>query len=389
MNFIKLAPAGQSHVVKENGDIMLPDKTVIKKFVMDADKILNRSIVFYGPSKTGKSFAIMHFLEIIASRVEKAIVICPSDTRDYKKVIPLTCISSEISFSKGDVAPKKKKKNARLDEMQEYLSELIDIQHRHTEVYKKTINLDNLWEIYAHIKSGKHKDAFDKFISNLKYIHKKALKKIEESTEYTPVQKKDYIDCIIEIYNKNLLKLLQDYIRYNEENIKSSLSTELRDLIQYIGINPNLVLVLDDMGADLPEISKLIEFRKLFFRGRHLSVTLFISCQTDKSLVTELRANAFFSIFTDIKAAKTMITRPTSNLDEEVKKSLLKAVPYIFGIEYVKLLYCREEEAYYNYKATPSLPYRFKVGSEAYWELAGALEFDSVETASDLFSKFR
>jgi hypothetical protein len=156
-------------------------------------------------------------------------------------------------------------------------------------------------------------------------------------------------------------------------------------LIKYIGINPNLVLILDDMGADLPTFSKIPEFRKLFFQGRHLSVTLIISCQSDKSLDTALRANAFITICTDIKTARTVLGRESSQIDKETKSALMKITPIVFGINHVKLLYHRDEDAYFTYKAEPTLPYRFKVGSRAYWELAERSEAGPSETASDMF----
>lgn len=383
MDFIKSSPA--SHTVKDNGDIVFADKTTIKKFVPDVDKIINRSIVFYGPSKTGKSYGIMHLLEILATKVEKALVICPTDTSNYRKVIPSIYISPEISSQSIDLKTKKTAKSYQVDNMQSYLDNLISIQHKHTEVYKKTSNIDTLWEIYKHIRDNSYKSAFDDLISRITTDHKRSLEKLKKNTSFTSDQLQAYKEDMINIYNKNVLKLLQDYIITNKHNIRSSLSSEHADLIKYIGINPNLVLILDDMGADLPTFSKIPDFKKLFFQGRHLSVTLIISCQSDKSLTTELRANAFITICTEIKTAKTMLGRESSQIDKETKGALLKIAPVVFGIEHVKLLYHRDEDAYFTYKAEPSIPYRFKVGSKAYWELAEKSETKSSELASDLF----
>jgi hypothetical protein len=95
--------------------------------------------------------------------------------------------------------------------------------------------------------------------------------------------------------NEKLISAYKDAIAQAYKELKYSkeiqFSSEHHRLAKSLRINPNLMLILDDMAAFFDSsVQKADVIRKVAFQGRHAHITTIISLQSDKTLIPALRS---------------------------------------------------------------------------------------------------
>jgi hypothetical protein len=196
-----------------------------------------------------------------------------------------------------------------------------------------------------------------------------------------------------EKFEKMLVLVYKKFLTPNINRLwkQKDLSEDARYSLNYLHFNPRLLLIFDDCTAQLkPFFAKEI-FRKLFYQNRHSFITVVICCQDDTDLPTNLRKNAFVSIFTESIVCTSNFDRMSNKFPKTTKTYVAETAPTVFT-GFRKLAYIREDDKRQHfYHLTCEYPRPFIFGSDALTELCAAVRSEGVtmDTDNPFYEKFR
>ena len=365
MNSIESSYQKNSLFTSDNYEIPLFDK--------DYTNYLNRSIVLYGSSASGKSMIMRDILYTLKDYIPNMCVICPTNNlnRSYNDIIPTQLIYSEVTedlikkiFNRQKVAVKMYNMTNDLDKLKEIYSKLYE---------KNNIRLMTIMEGYNIIKN--------KFKSNHNiHISEKKIKLQELDEEH----------------NKNLIIFYKEVITKNKSIIdKNNKLDEIEiRIVNYININPNFLIIIDDAAVSASVWSKYQEVKELFFNGRHHKITFMISFQDDKLLESSLRKNAFINIFTTQITCNSFFERTANNFTKSEKVKMAKLSNFIFNDEklknknYKKLIYIKDRNPT-TYYTIANYYDDFQFGSKHLYNLCDKVKKNEDKNEDDYeFSSF-
>ena len=154
---------------------------------------------------------------------------------------------------------------------------------------------------------------------------------------------------------------------------RKDLTDDERHALHYLHFNPRLLLIFDDCAAQLKPFFNKELFRKIFYMNRHSYITVIICCQDDTDLPTNLRKNAFVSVFTEPIVAVSNFERASNQFPKSIRAVVAEICPEVF-VGYRKLCFIREDDRRQHlYHATGVFPRPFAFGSDALEELCGDL----------------
>lgn len=341
-----------------NTSIFTSDNIEIPLFDKNYKNLINKSILLFGASKSGKSIIIRDILHILKDYIPNGLVISPTNSmnKSYDGIIPTQLIYSEVT--------------------EELIAKMFDRQKKMIHMYNMINEYNNLELIFNKIANNNDKLNRETIIKNYNIIRNKYIKLNEFSNH---AEKEIMLKEMDDKHNEGMVKLYKKIInKYKYKILNNNVSYGLTDnelrIIKYINIDPHFLLILDDCGYNANKWAKFDEIKEMFMNGRHYKITFIISFQDDKSLPSELRKNAFINIFTTRTVCTAYFNRSANNFLKKDKESLEKLSEYIFcdaklkDKNYKKLVYMKD--------STPNVYYfladyvkSFKFGSKYLWEL--------------------
>ena len=351
---------------------------------------IDKTIVIYGPSKTGKTVITKNIMKIVNPYIEQILVIAPSEpsNRSYEGYVDPPFIHYKLYISDGNSNLSKKdnwKERAFM-----FLDSIWKRQEMMAAIYTRTNKLEVLESLFKHIVPHIKEEA-QIVIDNIKHKLIKAVDQIKK--QYSNIGIRDVkVKDITTKFDDMLIQVYKKYIHIDYENIwQAELNEDERYSLQYLCFNPRLLLIFDDCAAQLkPFFSKEI-FRKLFYQNRHSYITLIICCQDDTDLPANLRKNAFISFYTEPVVCLSNFERASNKYSKQAQLYVNEIIPCVFK-GFRKLAYIREDdENNFFYHITFDYPQIFKFGSSAMHELCKLIQNSgtTMDTSNEYYNYFK
>lgn len=362
------------------------DNVEVPQVRLSLDMVLNRSIVLYGASKSGKTVFIKHILDMLRGHVQQGIVVAPTEpvNQSYVDYFPPALIHYDMR------AKDPKNPTKVLDGEKgavQFITNICDRQMMLKQTCVQANRVEVLRGLVARLPSAVRKQ-IDQKLAPIRVTYAKTQASLKKKYRHNPGDLKDKLRDTDELLVKIERGLCKHYITENYERLWNArdLSEEEVISLTYIDLNPHSVLIFDDCGADLVPIMLKPIFKNLFYRNRHLALTVIFVFQADTDLKPALRDNAFISIFCDSKSANKRFERDKSN-----KKQLCNIAASVFQAKYRKLLYIRDDpnQVYYYHSTAP--PAEGKMfPSSAILDLCRAIERKAgmTDTSNPFYKKF-
>lgn len=350
--------------------------------------LVHRTVVIYGPSGSGKSVIVKDIMAAVKDRIEQIILVCPTEpvNNSYKGIIPATAIHTRMHLPDPT-----EKRDTPMKSAIRFLETLYARQDMMASIYNRANTPETLAQLYSRL-SHKARKSGDEFIASLQRKRLRAIRKVQDLHSDDPGYGEQQAEAVNEKFKQVLVLVYKKFLAPNVDTLwEKKLSEDERYSLQYLHFNPNLLLIFDDCAAELKPLLNKDVFRKLFYQNRHSFITLVISCQDDTDLLTNLKKNAFISIFTTKAVAISNFSRAANNHTKTSKDLVTGAVDIVF-VGHRKLLYVREDPKQQNfYTLTCARPRAFQFGSAAFWELCQMVESQGVamDTTNDFYEKFR
>jgi len=307
------------------------DKEEIPIFNKHYKYFLNKSIVLYGASNSGKSMIMRDILYILKDYIPNICVICPTNNlnKSYNEIIPPQLIFADVT--------------------EELIKSIFQRQKQAVKLFNLTNDINNLKKIFYKIPNKEHKDLLR--LKKIIDIYEEVKNKLNENNVMHISEKKIKLQKLNEEHTKTIINYYKQIIHKNKDIIDTSQFNELeKNMINYININPNFLIIIDDAAYNANIWCKYPEIKELFFNGRHHKITFMISFQDDKLLDSGLRKNAFVNIFTTQIVCNTFFERSANNFTKKEKTKLAKMANLIFSKNeksktpnYKKLVYIKDE----------------------------------------------
>jgi len=321
----------------------------LPEFEINAKYFLDKSTLILAESSKGKSTIVQDILHCLSPHIDQIIVFCPTDKqhKSYEtSIAPLPCIHYDIS--------------------EQLLESINERQRALANVYKNANDINIIKNLFMKIPN----------IDNAKLIVHKIIEKEKQYRDELDDSKQ--IREITAESNKLLEKIYKQYINDNKDLLLSmKLTKEEQHTVNYINLNPRIVLVFDDCTELIDKIKRASVVKQLFYTGRWQFITFIIAAHNDKVLLPELKKSAFVTIFASVESAQAYFDRPSNNFTKEARLQAHAYLKIAFSDpkSYQKLLWIRDERTYYRY--TASLHPNFRFGSEHIWKYCKAIENDN------------
>jgi hypothetical protein len=357
-------------------EVVTSSGEVIPPFDISAQRLVDRTLLLFGPSGTGKTAIIKTFLHSLRSMVDVVIVVCPTQlaNQSYDGYVHPALIHTQF----GIVDPKASKSAKSPTSMAvSFLEQIMTRQEMIASTYRKANKLDVLATIYARLsREARHKG--DRDIATFNSKREKLLSQLEKQSGPASAQVKkasEKLDRVLAlIYKKHIAPEVEDLLA------KKNLTSDEVWTLTYLHLNPRIVLVLDDCAAGLGGLQSKEAFRQLFYQGRHLYITVILSCQDDTDLIPGLRKNVFVSIFTSAETSNANFNRASNNFGKATRKRSEEVTAAVFSAgEHCKVAYIREDPTQQHfYMLRCKIPPPTIFGSRALAELCARVSTQDV-----------
>lgn len=322
--------------VKINGRSKETMKYEIKQMEMRPGAFIRKSTCMYGPSGTGKTVFTIHAMHLLKDTFPRVFVFSPTNQQnhDYDGIIPHALIFTELKL--------------------DFIVRLYEYQKMATDVYENANNLDILHELFMKVANPKHK----KFIHLLLEAKKKAMNEVNNTSRSVSEkrQREKEVDDVFTDVLRDAYKNVISSGKNPDILAAQSLSKKERFSLKFRNYNPRVLVIFDDAMTEIGEMIKEGKKQKqpviqnFFYKGRHAHITSFYTFQNDKGLDSELRKNAFISLFTNKSEAVSYFSRSSNGFGPEEKKIALAACDEIFKEEnerrFCKMVYVRNDPKY-------------------------------------------
>lgn len=337
----------------ENTSIFSEDGTEIPLFSKDYTYFLNKSIILYGSSGSGKSMIMRDILYILKDHIPNILVIAPTNhlNNSFDDIIPPQLIFPDVT--------------------EELIQNIFKRQKTVVKLYNMVNDYQRLENIYNKLAQPSDNSIKYKIINSYSTIKHK----YQENRDLNHVEKKIKLKELDDLHKKSLTEFYKRVInRYRQMIItNSNIHNKFDDIefkiIKCININPNFLLILDDCAYNANIWGKYNEIKEIFMNGRHHKITFMISFQDDKLLDSGLRKNAFINIFTTEIVCNAFFQRSANNFTKQEKNKMTKLALSIFNDpkykekNYKKLVYIKDKNPNVYYILADYID-DFKFGSD-------------------------
>lgn len=311
---------------KEN-NIIINDSIYLPSFKLSVNDIVNKSIVIYGSRGSGKSIICKDIMYRLRNEIPCAIVFNSSESSNG-------CFSAHVS------------KPFLYEKIE--LKVLEDIWRRQesiTEIHKKVNDVEVLTKIILKLKLDNIIDMIIKTDKKKEQIADKLQSKIESETIFLTEMNKlnDKFNDVKLLLLKGVIKRIKKKIKDGLIN-KDSLSKEELDIVKFIDINPNILLIFDDCAAELKKFNKTDMLRKMFYRSRHVNISFIITAQDEIDLDASLRKNSNITILCDGNCCNGFFERNSNSFGKKLKHLSKEISEIIYSGDYknTKLIYNKD-----------------------------------------------
>jgi tRNA A37 threonylcarbamoyladenosine biosynthesis protein TsaE len=353
---------------------------------------IDKTIVIYGPSKTGKTIITKNIMKTVNTYIDQILVISPSEpsNRSYEGYVDTPFIHYRLYLPDNSSTNTSKKDDSK-ERGLAFLESIWKRQEMMAAIYTRTNKIEVLESLFKYVVLHIREEA-SVVVKNIKHKCKKALADIEEQYKDNTGIKHAKIKDISSKFEDMLIQVYKKYIHIDYENIwRAKLTEDERYSLQYLCFNPRLLLIFDDCAAQLkPYFSKEI-FRKLFYQNRHSFITVIVCCQDDTDLPANLRKNAFISFYTEPIVCLSNFERSSNKYSKQSRAYVAEIIPHVFK-GFRKLAYIREDDdGNFFYHVTFDFPNMFKFGSEALHELCNAIQSEktTMDTSNQYYEYFK
>ena len=348
------------------GSIYTEEGTEVPPLHFTSDMLLDKSIVLYGASKSGKTVFIKHIMDLLREHVSQCILVSPSEPANnaYRDYMPRAL--THYAMKAPD--PKNPRKMLEGDAGAiQFLTNIWQRQEMLVQIYEQANSLANLRSLTGRLSASARAE-IQKALDPANTKRASTMRKLEKRYRGQSGELKEQRRKVNEMFEQVERSMYKSHIWASFKQLWSceDLSDSEKIALQYIDLNPRMVLVLDDCGADLKAIMNKPIFKRLFYRNRHVRLTVIFAFQDDTDLVTNLRKNAFVSICCDRVSAEALFTRGSNNFSSDVKKKVKEIVTPVYEERYRKLAYIRDDPRkinFYHCMATPPKGHMFPCGA--------------------------
>lgn len=334
------------------------DPESIKTLVRDPRNFYLKNIVLYGANNTGKSTMLIDIVHSLKSLIPVAYAFAgtPGARAALKGIIPEKCISSEFTLAKA--------------------KQIYDRQVAARATFDIANDPANLQSLFHRI-AGKQKVDTERAFINESKTAIDMLKASDMDASTKKAQTKE-----IETSTKDfLLKLYKETIKENRELLEvMELSSIEKTTLKCIGLNPNILVIVDDCGAMISEkMQKSEEFKNYFMMYRHVGITPIFTFQDDTELISKLRKQPSISIFTSQQCASAFFGRSANNFHKDTQREANRIINMVFDgshrwyPKHTKFMWIRDDEHPFRYYKADEHD-EFEFGCAAYWEMCKRAE---------------
>lgn len=340
--------------------------------------VLNRSIALYGPSDSGKSIYTKHILDLLRGEVDQLIIVAP--TEPVNRTFANYAEGPLIHY--GLTAPHPKKPGERLDGpkgAELFIKNILSRQEMLMGIWKKANQPAVLESLFARVSSRLQQEAAP-VLEKLARANQTHAALLRRRFRADPSELKKKLKELEARIASNVGAVHKHFIEVDLARVWSQsarLSEEETWALTYLKMRPGIVLVFDDCAASIKSLFKKEEFRTLFYQGRHYQITVIFTFQDDTDLDTNLRKNAFISIFCGDVVCRSFFTQPSNRFSKDTKKLIEDIAPAVFkGVR--KLAYMRgDPKGRLFYHVTVPAPEEKMFCSPAVQELCSGVKASS------------
>lgn len=321
---------------------------MLDKLTYDYKTFLDKTTILYGASGSGKSKFIIDILFHLNKHAKQIIVISPTD--------PTNRTYSGTDDDPGVVL--KPLIHYKLTE--QLLLKIWARQEMFSAVYSRANQFTVLEKLFHRLDLVQVR----KMLDQADAMKAEKLSDIEDQYVDTNIRKKKKSE--IEEQFQEFHKLVyKKYIATGKASLeRMELSVDEKYALKYLSFNPRMVLILDDCSSDFKKIKSKegkSVLEKMFFQNRWAYLTVLIGVHDDKLLDSELRKNAFVSIFTTAQSAYTYFKRDANAFPKATLSMVTSESPEIFQ-GFQKLAYIRQHDKFYRVTATCRDDQKFHFG---------------------------
>lgn len=349
--------------------VVCRDGKRVPEFTVNPSKFMDKTIVLYGKSNSGKTTLVKFILHTLKDKVPIAFVVSPTEpsNKAYEDFIDRTMIHYDLVID-----------NKHEDQC--FLYCLWSWQSLRAGIYNKVKRLDILKTLY-----GRYPDsATDTMLSKVKQ-KKESLVRSAHPSKKTDIEGQ----C-----DELTLQIYRNYINKNKSRlnaIKDQLTEDEKYSLKYINLNPRIVIIFDDCSAELKPYFNRPMFRKLFYQSRHSYITPIFTMQDDSDLSPNLRKNVAINIFTQGIVAASNFTRASNKFSKDVINYANSIIADVF-VGHRKLIYVENDsnkQHFYWFTAKQVAPFKF--GSSTLNELCRLVKSEggALDSTNPYMSKFK
>jgi hypothetical protein len=334
-------------------------KAEVGHFPICARTLYNKTSMFYGVTKSGKTIAMTHAAYALSNFIGQVYVVSPSEpsNMNFDRIVPPQAIIVDIS-----------KKN-----IETFFISLWNMQERNTKILKRAQREHILDSLYVLVRTSKS----DELLS--KYRHK--LRKLEDIAE--KLSSKPQSSYKVELYNSIVLwhidRVTDAIISVKRNAINNGgailankrLTEDQQFTINHININPNTLLIMDDSLAELKFACKAEWFIRMFTRNRHCNLTVFIGAHADTNLSPDLRIGTTNSFYCGLQILRVNVTRGGMWSKKDIAK-VNELIDYVekYMPKHTKIVYVQgSSNPLQFYRAQSYGKTRFDIGARAFWNI--------------------
>ncbi|GFR88150.1 BA71V-B354L [Elysia marginata] len=361
----------------------------VPELLLHPGLFVDRTTVIYGPSKTGKTVIVKNIMKQVYDHIEQVLLVAPTEpsNRSYAGFVDPSLIHYRMYLPDPT-----DKRDTEFKAAMRFLETVYKRQEMMAAIYTRANSLDTLSELYSrlsHTKRGRG----DHHIASLQRMRRRVIDGVRRQYACNLGQSDQKVKEADEKFEKMLILVYKKFLTPNIESLwkEQDLNENERCCLYYLHFNPRLLLIFDDCAAQLKPFFNKEIFRKLFYQNRHSFITMIICCQDDTDLPTNLRKNAFISIFTETIVCTSNFDRGSNRFPKATKAYVAEIAPEVF-IGFRKLAYIREDDKRQHfYHLTCTYPRPFLFGSNALSELCATVRSEGVtmDTDNPFYEKFR
>ncbi len=372
--------------IDKNNNLITKGGVIVPPLEITPSLFIDRSLVMYGPSKTGKTVLIKHIMKLVYGYIEQIIIVSPSEptNRSYEGFVDSPFIHTRLYMPNPDDPQKDEGSKGGL----RFLEAIWKRQEILAAVYTRANNIDVLAGLFSKLPK-RIKGEGIKRIELLNEKRKQIISKIKNDSERCDENIKNINEKFKKILILNYKKFIMPF--YEKLWEMDDITEDERYSLQYLKLNPRMLLIFDDCAAQFKPFFNKEIFRSLFYQNRHCFITVIISCQDDTDLPANLRKNAFISFFTEPIVCTSNFERSSNQFSKKIKSYVSSIAGDIFKGNR-KLAYMREDDTkqqFYHIEAP--YPELFKFGSSAFHEYSKLVQNEGTTMDKDnpFYAKFK